>query len=263
MRQRGLPAEPPLNNGRIELRDGRASVRPVTQSILHDDPMRRPGDCLRAAVASLLELPLLAVPHFVLHHDWRQRMNGFCRGHGYRAATQDLDTDCAYGIALGPSPRGVQHAVCWVDGRMAHDPHPSRAGLLRVTHLIALHRTRRAATVHRPPAGEPPMTIPPPPEPTTFWPPPAPNIGQRVLYRLTPEDVRAIHRQRLAANVRATPVRADDVLPAIVVRVLDTGVLEAPLNLHVHLDGPDMYWARGITSGTTPGTWAWPTGQGA
>lgn len=242
-------------------------MRPVTQSILHDDPQRRPGDCLRAAVASLLELPLLAVPHFVLHSDWRQRMTAFCLGHGYRATAQDPnlepDLDCAYGIALGPSPRGVQHAVCWVDGRMAHDPHPSRAGLLEVTSLIALHKTEGAVTTHRPPAGDPPMTLPPPPEPTTFWPPPAPNIGQLVLYRLIPEDVRAIHRQRLAAKVRATSVRADDVLPAIVVRVLNTGALEAPLNLHVHLDGPDTYWAQGITAGSTPGTWSWPKGTGA
>ncbi|MGV9427078.1 hypothetical protein ACWDO7_22680 [Streptomyces sp. NPDC003656] len=110
----------------------------MTQTILHDDPSGRPGNCLQATVASLLDLPLDEVPHFAEHDDWLQRLFDFCHSHGYALEFQRVTKYCAYGMAWGPSPRGVRHAVCWADGRMSHDPHPSRAGLLQVTELIAL-----------------------------------------------------------------------------------------------------------------------------
>nr|DAH82754.1 MAG TPA: hypothetical protein [Caudoviricetes sp.] len=45
--------------------------------------------------------------------------------------------DCFY-LAYGPAARGVRHAVVCRAGELAHDPHPSRAGLLEVheIHLI-------------------------------------------------------------------------------------------------------------------------------
>lgn len=112
-------------------------VKPVTQSILHGDPSGRPGNCLQAAVASLLELPLDAVPHFVEYEDWEERLRDFCLAHGFRALMRPPTEHVPYGMAWGPSERGVRHAVCWVDGVIAWDPHPSRAGLLKVTELIA------------------------------------------------------------------------------------------------------------------------------
>ncbi|MFJ6085154.1 hypothetical protein ACIQI8_27475 [Streptomyces sp. NPDC092369] len=114
-------------------------MRPVTQSILHDDPEGRPGNCLQATVASLLELPLKSVPHFIAEGPrWLELMEAFCRGQGYALRFLPADAYCAYGMAWGVSPRGVRHSVCWADGRMSHDPHPSRAGLLTVTDLIAV-----------------------------------------------------------------------------------------------------------------------------
>ena len=113
-------------------------MKPVTQTILHGDPDGRPGNCLQAAIASLLELPLHVVPHFVLHDDWLERMAAFCTIHGYELSSQAPDEYCAYGMAWGLSERGVRHAVCWVDGRLAFDPHTSRTGLRSVTELIAL-----------------------------------------------------------------------------------------------------------------------------
>jgi hypothetical protein len=243
-------------------------VRPVTQSILHDDPDGRPGNCLQAAVASLLELPLQSVPHFVSQaSDWLERMAAFCNAHGYQLQTQPVDEHCAYGMAWGPSERGVRHAVCWADGRMVHDPHPSRVGLLHVTDLIAF--TRAPAADGCTPAGDPPMS--PSPKNTTDsapeqaheawpfpWPPPVPQLGARVHYRLDHANVRAIHRQRLAAHVRGAAVRAGDVCPAVIVRV-SGDVHDAPCNLQVALDGPDRFWVQQVTSGTNDGTWAWPT----
>ncbi|MFI1535558.1 hypothetical protein [Streptomyces anandii] len=101
-----------------------------------------------------------------------------------------------------------------------------------------------------------------PQPPDTFWPPPAPQLGQQVYYRLDASDVRAIHRQRLAVSLRAAPVRAGDVFPALIVRVSGS-TPDAPCNLHVALDGPDTYWAQQVVCGTADGTWAWPARQGA
>jgi hypothetical protein len=113
------------------------TVREVTQMILHGDPSGVPGNCLQAAVASLLNLPLDDVPHFILHDDWLEQLAAFCIAHGYRPIMRMPDVPVAYGMAWGPSERGVRHAVVWVDGQIAWDPHPSRAGLLKVTELIA------------------------------------------------------------------------------------------------------------------------------
>ncbi|MEW2164407.1 hypothetical protein AB0912_15645 [Streptomyces sp. NPDC007084] len=125
-------------------------MKPVTQTILHDDPEGRPGNCLQAAVASLLELPLLAVPHFLLLDDWWGSLIAFCRLAGYDVYEQSPNRPCAYGLAFGLSERGVRHAVCWIDGRIAHDPHPSRRGLLTLTELIALHPARPRHAALRP-----------------------------------------------------------------------------------------------------------------
>ncbi|MFC8676692.1 hypothetical protein ACFUEN_28905 [Streptomyces griseorubiginosus] len=252
-------------------------MRPVTQTILHDDPDGRPGNCLQAAVASLLELPLWAVPHFVAGgDDWLERMVAFCQAHGFTLYQRPADRYVAYGMAWGPSERGVRHAVCWVDGRMAHDPHPSRAGLLRVTELIAFEPAPAGTANTRPPAGDPPMSQPLPPhghtahldlgapqaEPSVFWPPPAPQLGARVFYRLSAADVRAIARQRLTAQRRGTATRAGDVLPAVIVRVSGDSA-DAPCNLQVILDGPDQYWVEQVVCGAGEGTWAWPARPGA
>jgi hypothetical protein len=113
-------------------------MRPVTQTIFHDDPDGRPGNCLQACIASLLDLPLDDVPHFLLHDDWTGALEQFLTAHGRRLHAQPASDHCAYGMAWGPSKRGVRHAVVWADGRMAHDPHPSHAGLLHVTELFAL-----------------------------------------------------------------------------------------------------------------------------
>jgi hypothetical protein len=114
-------------------------VIPVDQTVLdHGQDGGRLGDCLRACLATLLELPSKYVPHVVEHPEW-----WMCA----RFAVLDLtdgakDLICVEDraqivmpvpvIASGPSPRGDWlHAVI-VDsatGALLHDPHPSRAGL--------------------------------------------------------------------------------------------------------------------------------------
>jgi hypothetical protein len=95
------------------------------------------GNCLQAAVASLLDLPLEEVPHFILHSDWEVRFWTFMEDHGY-TVRQVLAGPGVTGIAVGPTVRGTFHAVVMADGEVVWDPHPSRHGLLRVAHVYAV-----------------------------------------------------------------------------------------------------------------------------
>lgn len=103
-----------------------------TQTIFVDDPRGIPGDCMRTAVASLLDLPTEAVPHFVLFDEpgaWLDAFVVWLRGRGLRIQNltlDDVEDEC---LALGMSPRGVEHIVVWGPDGLVHDPHPSRAGI--------------------------------------------------------------------------------------------------------------------------------------
>lgn len=107
-------------------------MTPYTQTIFVDDPRGIPGDCMRTAVASLLDLPVEAVPHFVLFDApgaWFTAFSLWLDGRGLRIRAfpgGSVDREC---LALGMSPRGVEHVVVWGPDGLLHDPHPSRAGI--------------------------------------------------------------------------------------------------------------------------------------
>lgn len=95
------------------------------------------GNCVQASLASILNLPLSEVPHFLevadrpeewelAFMDWLEE-----RGVGFIRREGEWIFD-GYYLASGPSPRGVSHMVVYHDGKLAHDPHPSRAGILEV-----------------------------------------------------------------------------------------------------------------------------------
>lgn len=109
------------------------------------------GNCLQACLASLLELQLHEVPHFV-GEAWRADLGEWLRARGLWAllfappipstiddAAAWLDeTVLGYAIVSGQTPRGLLHATVWRAGQLVHDPHPSRAGLLGVEDVIVL-----------------------------------------------------------------------------------------------------------------------------
>ncbi len=107
-------------------------MTPYTQTIFVNDPRGIPGDCMRTAVASLLDLPIEAVPHFVLFDEpgaWFEAFNLWLRGRGLYVKplrAGHVDREC---LALGMSPRDVEHIVVWGPDGLVHDPHPSRAGI--------------------------------------------------------------------------------------------------------------------------------------
>lgn len=112
----------------------------VTQTILHDDPQGRIGNCLQAAIASALDLPLDQVPHFAEHPHWQREMANWALGHGYTVLYSPTVDGIPLGVAYGPSPRAPSHAVVVRDGVIVWDPHPPRAGILSVTGVFEFWR---------------------------------------------------------------------------------------------------------------------------
>ena len=112
---------------------------PLAQTKLHSDTQK--GNCFATCIASILELPIEAVPAFEeLFETYPTQWFGWCRrylaGWGIMPVQRDahLSYDSYY-IANGASPRSregnlILHSVIYLNGKMAHDPHPSGDGIL-------------------------------------------------------------------------------------------------------------------------------------
>ena len=155
-----LRQQSPANRPKVETISG-DDARWVTQTKFFD-PSQPPdvctGNCTEAALASILGIGLGDV----------QSLQGL-RGGDYWFALEDFVTSRGFQLhkiegarvfdglylADGPSPRGCGHFVVMRDGKMAHDPHPSRAGLLSVENtwlLIPHDPSTYARTVKTEPA---------------------------------------------------------------------------------------------------------------
>ncbi len=114
-------------------------MTPVNQANLYTPDGIGNGDCFAACLASLLDIPLWMVPPFGQmfgRSDWRIRINVWLgrmfglmmvRTEGH--LVEDLPE---FYIANGLGGRGVHHSVIYRAGTLAHDPHPSRAGIIEV-----------------------------------------------------------------------------------------------------------------------------------
>lgn len=111
-----------------------AFVDGVDQTIFAGNAEGIPGNCLQAAVATLLRLPLEAVPNFLQTEDWWLSLDRFAARHGY-VMLPGGTSEPIFGLAFGPSPRGIQHAVVHRDGAV-WDPHPDRTMLTSVSTYI-------------------------------------------------------------------------------------------------------------------------------
>lgn len=110
----------------------------VTQTIFAGDPSGRMGNCLQAAVATLLGLPLDDVPHFAESSEWASDLASFAFQSGYATVWRGGGAPAPNnGLAFGPTIRSadIAHAVAILDGQV-WDPHPSRAGLTSVSTYV-------------------------------------------------------------------------------------------------------------------------------
>lgn len=93
-----------------------------------------------------------------------------------------------------------------------------------------------------------------------------PSLGRIVHYKLTEDDAKEINRRRVprgenwpdgAQQHRGNNVNTGEVYPATIVRVWNPADGGA-VNLQVHLDGNDVFWATSRTEGSNAGNWFAP-----
>lgn len=105
---------------------------PVDQEFLHDPEAGSVGDCFRACVASVLEVPTAAVPHFaLLGSRWGRVASAYLDALGKELeweVGQPPDDIWAIVTVQSPRTKDLKHSVIYHGGAMVHDPHPSRAG---------------------------------------------------------------------------------------------------------------------------------------
>lgn len=104
----------------------------VMQTIMFEENAIVGGNCVQAAVASIYELPIDAVPHFIQFTRWGEALKMWVEDQGAKLLLWDHGgepRDIPL-LAFGKSPRGdFRHAVVWQGGKMVHDPHPDGTGL--------------------------------------------------------------------------------------------------------------------------------------
>ena len=121
--------------------------QPLTliQTKLHNPP-EVTGNCFATTIACLLHLPIEAVPAVEdIMPDvgngskegdaWVTVMTKFLDERGFCWMTLDEPEADEFYLAIGPSPRGINHCCIYQNGKLWHDPHPSGQGLVSVTHL--------------------------------------------------------------------------------------------------------------------------------
>ncbi|HWB38319.1 MAG TPA: hypothetical protein VHA75_20065 [Rugosimonospora sp.] len=118
-------------------------MTPVVQTIFATGQPDSPiGNCLQAAIASLLDLPLDDVPHFVgddvatdgeLH--WWTQWRRWCADRGL-VVRDGVDLEPGeYYLGGGPSPRDPEHrshVAVYRNGELIHDPYPGGTGVVEV-----------------------------------------------------------------------------------------------------------------------------------
>jgi hypothetical protein len=85
------------------------------------------GNCMRACLASILELPLAVVPEFDQRTDelFYADINRWLRGKALEYRQVPLTVKpIGYSTIEGASPRGGQHGCVAKDGVLVWDPHP-------------------------------------------------------------------------------------------------------------------------------------------
>ena len=105
------------------------------------------GDCLRACIASVLELRREDVPDFAqdFGHRWFRELVRWAEQrnlHAFCVSTESLITNVhpnnLFWIAFGECVRGYRHTVVCQSNVVVWDPHPSRAGLLELEDALII-----------------------------------------------------------------------------------------------------------------------------
>lgn len=108
-------------------------------------PNSKTGNCTEAAIATLLQIPLSAVPEFNRSgddaSDFWESVESFLVEHGLYIKYTTKHKQGVY-LVSGPTVRGRgHHTVIYKDGQLAWDPHPSDAGVTEDVWCLHLQDT--------------------------------------------------------------------------------------------------------------------------
>lgn len=114
-------------------------MKPVFQDKFYDPRVPTKGNCTQAAIASILEKELDEVPNFVEEEYFWTSIKDYLYARGFKLTEHHKDhVPDGYYLVSGLSPRDVLHMVIYLDGELAHDPHPSGAGILGPDRIFSL-----------------------------------------------------------------------------------------------------------------------------
>ena len=93
------------------------------------------GNCFRACVASILDVPLEEVPDLRGDRMWGPKLREWLAGRGWCCEFRE-ETPAGWSIASVRLMDGSIHAVVCQDGDVVHDPNPRAFGLQRSKTLM-------------------------------------------------------------------------------------------------------------------------------
>jgi len=102
-------------------------MNPVYQTIFGG----KEGNCFQAALASIMELPLKDVPHFMLYDEanWWEKYEKWAKQFGLQPIGIVPGGEWkprGWHLILGGSPRGeFDHCIVGFAGKPVHDPYPN------------------------------------------------------------------------------------------------------------------------------------------
>lgn len=123
-------------------------MTPQKQLLRHDPDNGVYGDCHRAALASILDIPVAEVPHFAADDPdavtFNQRVDAYLASRGLCRITSEFGgaslgrilrliqtlNPGVYFLLTGRSATGCNHTVVACDGEIVHDPSPTDAGIV-------------------------------------------------------------------------------------------------------------------------------------
>jgi len=121
-------------------------MRPVMQT----DCSLTTGNCFAACIASILELPLDAVPNLIQKEDWQLAFSEFCQRHGYAlmpVPNEHFRSDLCHGVysICSGHREGTwhPHAVVACGDEIVHDPLGDAATSMVAFDLVFLSEAER------------------------------------------------------------------------------------------------------------------------
>lgn len=106
-----------------------------------DSPSVVTGNCVQACVASILHVPLEEVPSFLgmESFDFWESLDAYLLSKGFqlRELFANSVMQGLY-LASGRTERETSHMVVMRDGKLKHDPHPTKKGLQTIEHVWVL-----------------------------------------------------------------------------------------------------------------------------